>query len=128
MRNIVAGWKFGLVDWDFNLYWIISNQLASIDELKERIICHDDNGELDGALGLKLFYLKECNCGNARNISGNDWYGFQQTEWGVNFLQTNARADVTDHRYPEIIRVRGKNTPDSVMCEFNKQFGELAWP
>ena len=128
MKDIVAGWKFAFVDWNYNIYWITSSDITSLEELKQKIVCDDGEGNLDGCLGGKVFYLKECNCGNARNISGNDWYGFQQTEWGVNFLQTNSRFDVTDHRYPEIIRVRGKNVPDSVMCEFNRQFGELAWP
>ena len=118
--DIVISAVFAFVDWDWEITWVDICQLKSLDELKD--ICIDDGeGNLDGCLGGKPIYDKDCDCGNARYITGAEWYGFQETEKGINFLQTNEEGDITEYRYKNVVKVKGKNAPESVMCQFNKE-------
>ncbi len=124
MKEIVTSAPFWFVDFEYNLLQVDICQLKSIEELKG--ICIDDGeGNLDGCLGGRLYYNKDCECGNGRFITGAEWYGFQETEKGMNYLQTLKDDDHTDYRYEKVIRVRGKNAPQSVMCQFNKEL--KAW-
>ncbi len=120
MPDIVKSALFAFVDWDWNIKWVDICQLKSLDDLKD--ICIDDGeGNLDGCLGGRLFFDDDCDCGNGRYITGAEWYGFQETEHGVNYLQPKKEDDITEYRYKKRIRVRGKNAPESVQCQFNKE-------
>ncbi len=119
-KDIVISAVFAFVDWDYNISWHDICQLKSLDELKD-ICINDGIGNLDGCLGGKLIFDKECGCGDARNITGADWYGFQETDKGVNYLQTPKEEDITEYRYKGVVKVRGKNVPDGLMCQFNKE-------